>query len=57
MTTTMTIDQLMQMMEKVKEKVGNGDVPVYFEGDSEISAARLMFEYEDDNEQVLLSLY
>lgn len=57
MNTTITIDQLIQVLEKVKTKVGNGNVPVYFEGDSEISAVRLMFEYEDDNEQALLSLY
>ncbi len=57
MTTTMTIDEMMKMLEKVKAKTGSGDTPVYFEGDSEISAARLMFEYENGEEQTLLSLY
>mgnify|MGYP004451319305 CR=1 FL=1 len=57
MNTTMTIDEMIKMLEKVRTKAGRGDVPVYFADDSEISAANLIFRYENDAEEITISLY
>lgn len=46
MSDTMTIQQLIDVLEKVGGKIGNFDVPVYFEGDAEITEACLEFVYD-----------
>lgn len=48
MNNTMTIQQLIDALTKVGEKIGDFDTPVYFEDNVEIEAVRVNIVYDTE---------
>lgn len=57
MNETMTIQQLINALTKVGEKIGDFDIPVYYGSDAEITGACFEFVYDmNETTEVHVSL-